>query len=46
MNRYLIAGFAVLGLLILGGLIALGTMDIPAPEETVETQIDASRFTR
>lgn len=46
MNRYMMIGLTVLGLVVLGGLIALGTWDIPAPEETVETQIDASRFSR
>lgn len=46
MNKYLMAGLALFGLVVLGGIIALGTWDNPAPQETVETQIDASRFTR
>lgn len=46
MNKYLMAGLALFGLVVLGGIIALGTRDNPAPQETVETQIDASRFTR
>lgn len=46
MNKYLMIGLAVFGFVVLGGIVVLGTWDNPAPEETVETQIDASRFMR
>lgn len=46
MNKFLMIGLAAFGLLVLAGIVALGTWENPAPDEMVETQIDASRFTR
>lgn len=46
MNKVLMIGLALAGLLFIGGIVALGTWDVPPPTDTVEIRIDDSRFPR
>lgn len=46
MNKVLLIGLGLAGLLLIGGIVALGTWDVPPPTNTVETPIDDSRFPR
>lgn len=45
-NKILTIGLGLAGLLLIGGLVALGTWDVPPPTDMVETRIDDSRFPR
>ncbi len=46
MNKYVLTGIIAASVLILAAIIVLGTMDLPAPTGTVETELDDSRFPR
>ena len=46
MNKYVATGVIAAVILVLAGILVLGTMDLPAPSGTVETQLDDSRFPR
>lgn len=46
MNKYVQIGILLLLLLVVGGFVALGFWNVPAPEGTVETELDDSRFPR
>jgi hypothetical protein len=46
MNKYVQIGILLFALLLVGGFIALGFWDVPAPTNTVETELDESRFPR
>lgn len=46
MNKYAQIGIILLTLVILGGFVALGFWDVPPPSNTVETELDDSRFPR
>jgi hypothetical protein len=46
MNKYAQIAFILFALIVLGGVLALGFWDVPAPSDTVETQLDDSRFPR
>jgi len=46
MNKFVATGVIAAVVLILAGILVLGTMDLPAPTGTVETELDASRFPR
>jgi hypothetical protein len=46
MNRYAQIGILLFALLLIGGFFALGFWDVPAPSNTVETELDDSRFPR
>lgn len=46
MNKVVLIGVGLAGLLLIGAIIALGTWDVPPPTGTVETRIDDSRFPR
>ncbi len=46
MNKYAQIGVLVLILLLVGGFVALGLWDMPAPQGMVETELDDSRFPR
>lgn len=46
MNSYVMIGVALLALLLIGGFAALGLWNAPAPTDTVETELDDSRFPR
>ncbi len=46
MNKYVQIGIALFALLLIGGLVALGVWDVPAPPNMVETELDDSRFPR
>jgi hypothetical protein len=46
MNKYAMIGIIAAVVLILAGIVVLGTMDVPAPSGTVETELDDSRFPR
>lgn len=46
MNKILVIGLGLAGLLLIGGIVALGTWDVPPPTGMAETRIDDSRFPR
>jgi len=46
MNKYSQIGILLLALSLIGGFFALGFWDVPAPQNTVETELDDSRFPR
>lgn len=46
MNSYAQVGILIFALLLIGGIFALGFWDVPAPSNTVETELDDSRFPR
>ena len=46
MNKYSHIGIILFVILLIGGFVALGFWDVPAPSETVETELDDSRFPR
>lgn len=46
MNKYVKIGIAAAFFLLIAGIVILGTMDIPAPTGTAETELDDSRFPR
>ncbi len=46
MNRYAQIGILLLAIALIGGFVALGVWDVPAPPDVVETPIDDSRFPR
>ena len=46
MNKYVATGVIAAVILVLAGILVLGTMDLPAPTGTVETELDDSRFPR
>lgn len=46
MNKYAQIGILVLILLFVGGFVALGLWNAPAPQGKVETELDDSRFPR
>ena len=46
MNKYAMIGIIAAVVLLLAGVVALGTMELPAPSGTVETKLDDSRFPR
>jgi len=46
MNKYAQIGIALFALLLIGGFLVLGFWDVPAPSDTVETELDDSRFPR
>jgi hypothetical protein len=46
MNKYAQIGIVLFALLLIGGFLAIGFWDVPAPPDTVETELDDSRFPR
>ena len=46
MNSYAQIGIFIFVLLLIGGFVALGFWDVPAPSNMVETELDDSRFPR
>ena len=46
MNRYVPIAILLVALLLIGVVFALGFWDVPAPSNTVETELDDSRFPR
>lgn len=46
MNHYMQIGAALLAFLVVSGFLALGLWDVPGPTNTVETELDGSRFPR
>ena len=46
MNKYAQIFVLLFALSIIGGFVALGFWDVPAPQDTVETELDESRFPR
>ena len=46
MNRYAQIGILLIVILFVGGFVALGFWDAPAPTGMVETELDDSRFPR
>jgi hypothetical protein len=46
MNKYVMIGIIAAVVLVLAGIVVLGTMDLPGPTGSVETELDDSRFPR
>ncbi len=46
MNKYMLIGLAALLIILVGGFLGLALWDIPAPSDTVEVELDDSRFPR
>lgn len=46
MNNHVMIGTLLFAFLLIGGVLALGFWDVPAPSNTVETELDDSRFPR
>ncbi len=46
MNKYALLGIAAFLIIVVGGFFGLALWDIPAPSETVEVELDDSRFPR
>lgn len=46
MKNYAQIGIILVLLILIGGFVALGFWNVPAPSDTVETELDDSRFPR
>ncbi len=42
--RFVLLGVGIVAVIVLGGMVVLGTMDVPPPTKTIEKAIPNDRF--